>query len=119
MAPRLVPTRNQLVTAPVIRIFRSARLILLGKSEATDTPMRIVAIQTAAVESSQIRTTAQAAKHPKRSIKIMVLGLIRVDTGMAINLPKVSAPQYVELRYAAMVSFAMPRFNEYVYIHPP
>ena len=110
--PMPPPTRIQPTKSPV-RVNRcSAKDIAVAKTEAIESPIRIVPPQRARDETGQTSKMAKAVRQPAKSINKMVCDRRREEMPIPSNLPTVKAPQKAEVKYAAFVSLTRCRRAE-------
>ena len=117
--PMPPPTRIQPTKSPV-RVNRcSAKDIAVAKTEAIESPIRIVPPQRARDETGQTSKMAKAVRQPAKSINKMVWDRRREEMPIPSNLPTVKAPQKAEVKYAAPISLTRCRWAEKVKIQLP
>ena len=98
MAPVLVPTKNQPVMLPEMDMCWLASEKSVAKTEAMDSPKRIVPAQRAVVSYGQAAMIQTLTMHPTRAPRRMVPGRRREEIGIITSRPRVNAPQKADVR---------------------
>ena len=98
MPPTPAPSRNQPVIEPVMCIFSSAIVNIVGKIEAILRPNRIVPIQSAVAESAPRMIIPILTRHPAKSMYRIFLDSKRVDMGIPAIRPRVKKPQNADVK---------------------
>src|SRR5262245_1202574 len=114
IAPTLDPRMSHPVTRPVIFIRRPAKESVTGNIEAIESPSPSVPIKMAPKERGIKRIRVKLIRLPKRQQTRIERGLKRVTKGIVNIRPKVSEPQNIDVRYAAVVASLNLNSTEYV-----
>ncbi len=103
--PLLAPTKNQLVTRPVMWSRLSARESMVGKIEAMAKPVPKVPTQMMTSEFGQSMIRPTLTNTPITSTNRTEESLNFEAMGIDNNLPRVNDPQNQEVTKAAVVAF--------------